>query len=269
MKQFIYIFIIGFFLTGLYSCQAPGGNNPGSEYMPDMAHSIAFEANHYQYYYNHIWGGEDEYYKFAQPRKPVNGTIPRVSTNFSGDNNSIAIPSVVGVTPYDYADTEEERTRATNELIKNPYPITDEGLSRGKDLYNIYCGTCHGEKGDGGGYLVREDGGMYPAQPANFLLEEYLLASNGRYYHSIMHGKNLMGSYKDKLNTDERWQVIHYIRALQAKELKKEYNQLVNTLNNIDIPAGEEIVEVVEKVSHDMDHGDEEHGDHDEHNDEH
>ena len=47
-----------------------------------------------------------------------------------------------------------------------------------------------------------------------------------------------MGSYKDKLSYEERWQVIHYIRSLQAKELKLEYNQLVNTLNSVDRPAG-------------------------------
>ena len=69
------------------------------------------------------------------------------------------------------------------------------------------------------GYLVREDGGVYPAQPANFLLEEFVQASEGRYYHSIMYGKNVMGGYADKLSYEERWQVIHYIRSLQAKEL--------------------------------------------------
>ena len=34
------------------SCQQPGGNSTGSEYMPDMGHSIAYEANYYNYYYN-------------------------------------------------------------------------------------------------------------------------------------------------------------------------------------------------------------------------
>ena len=272
MKQNLYIFILGALSLGFFSCQAPGGNSPGSEYMPDMAHSIAYEANHYQYYYNNTWGGEDEYHQYAQPRKPVAGTVPRGASEISGDNTAITIPPAVGSSVYPYADTEEDRTRAMNEIIKNPYPITDAGLERGKELYNVFCSTCHGEKGDGGGYLVRDDGGVYPAQPANFLLEEHLNASNGRYYHSIMHGRNLMGSYKDKINTEERWQVIHYIRSLQAKELKKEYNQMANTLNDVDEPAGE-IAEVVEEAmednshsdmdsgeeSHDDDHGDDNH----------
>ena len=218
-------------MVGLQSCQQAGVNSTGSEYMPDMGHSIAYEANYYSYYYNNTWGSKEAYHEMAQPRVPVSGTVPR-----RGNGDGYTLP-VQGSVPYYYGDTEEERTRAINELIVNPLPITEQGLADGKNLYNVFCATCHGEKGDGNGYLVR-DGGAYPAQPANFLLEEHLEASNGRYYHAIMYGKNVMGHYKDKISYEERWNVIHYIRALQAKELKKTYNQLENTLNNVDKPAG-------------------------------
>jgi len=215
----------------MQSCQQPGGDTTGSEFMPDMGHSIAYEANYYNYYYNNTWGSQEDYYKFAQPKEPVKGTVPRQSSH------SISIPKAPGSQPYYYADTEEERTRAIAEVIDNPYAITDEGLTRGKDLYNTFCAICHGEKGDGNGYLAR-DGGVYPVAPAQLINEEFTASSNGRFYHSIMYGKNLMGSYKDKISYEERWQVIHYIRSLQAKENKLEYNQFSNTLNNIDRPAG-------------------------------
>ncbi len=230
----------------LFACAQPGKNSTGSEFMPDMGHSVAYEANYYNYYYNNTWGTQNEYYEFVKPKLPVEGTIPRGYAGSSdlsriegrSSGNAVAhAPN--GSVPYYYGDTEEERNRATEEIIDNPYPITAEGLARGKDLYDVFCGICHGENGDGLGYLAREDGGKYPAQPANFLLEQFVSASNGRYYHSIMYGKNLMGAYKDKLSFEERWQVIHYIRSLQAKELKLEYNQYVNTLNDIDRPAGD------------------------------
>jgi len=241
----------------LQSCQQPGGNSTGSEFMPDMAHSVAYEANYYNYYYNNTWGSEDDYYRYAQPKKPVKGTVPRKSSK------TISISSATESSAYFYADTEEERTRATNEIINNPHPITDAGLAIGKELYNINCAICHGEKGDGNGYLVRDDGGVYPVQPAILINDEFTTASNGRYYHSIMYGKNLMGSYKDKLSVSERWEVIHYIRSLQAKERKLQYNQLVNTLNNVDRPAGE-LKQVAEVVS---DHN--AHDEHDHHNADH
>lgn len=83
------------------------------------------------------------------------------------------------------------------------------------------------------GYLVSDENpnAAYPAAPANFLLDQFLEASNSRYYHAIMYGKNVMGGYADKISYEERWQVIHWIRALQAKEKKLEYNAEANTLN--------------------------------------
>ncbi|HMG14402.1 MAG TPA: cytochrome c, partial [Saprospiraceae bacterium] len=125
-----------------------------------------------------------------------------------------------------------ERTRAMKEITKNPFPITPNALERGKDLFVIYCGICHGEKGDGAGYLVRDNGGKYPAQPANFVSDPFITSSEGRYYHAIMHGKNTMGSYADKLSYEERWDVIHYIRSLQSGVKSLVYNENENTFNN-------------------------------------
>ncbi len=242
-----------FFMT---SCQQPSNNSTGSEYMPDMAHSIAMEANTYNYYYNNTWDSASvvKLKVLTMPRQPVEGTIARGYTgvhysatttarnaamsSLRGEDGvqSIAVP-VNGNVPYYYEDTEEERTRATQEIIYNPFVITEEGLDRGKELYDIFCATCHGEKGDGNGYLVREDGGVYPAAPANFLTDEFVAASNGRYYHALIYGKNVMGGYSDKISYEERWQVIHYIRNLQAKDRKLVYNEDANTLNTIDVPG--------------------------------
>ncbi len=229
---------------GLMSCQSASGNQTGSEYMPDMAHSVAYEANTFGYYYNNRWGTKEELHAMVQPRNPIEGTISRGMTNASP-----------GHVPYYYSDSEEERIRATNEIINNPFPITSKGLETGKRLYNIQCGICHGEKGDGNGYLAREDGGKYPVQPANFLLDEFLTASNGRYYHAIMHGKNVMGSYKDKLSYEERWQVLHYIRSLQAGHTKKEYNATSNTYDTASVPFSnwqKKIQDVVEEVTEEV-----------------
>ena len=255
----------------LFACQQPGKNSTGSEYMPEMAHSIAYEANYYNYYYNNTWGSQDEYYQFAQPGLPVEGTVPRGYAGMSSENvhdhksdNGVYVPAN-GSVPYYYGDTEEERTRATNEIVDNPFKITNDGLAVGKELYDIYCGICHGDKGDGAGYLVRDDGGKYLAQPANMLLPEFVSATNGRYYHVIMKGKNLMGAYKDKLSYEERWQVIHYIRSLQAKELQLTYDQYENTLNSVDVPAGDLAVDMEEEMheaeAHEEDMGHDDHGD--------
>jgi hypothetical protein len=64
-----------------------------------------------------------------------------------------------------------------------------------------------------------------------------IAAGNGRYYFAMVYGKNVMGGYTDKLSFEERWQVMHYIRSLQAKAKNLEYSEKANTLSNIEKPA--------------------------------
>lgn len=264
MQRLKYSFYILVAVLVLNACKPAGGEFAGSEYMPDMAHSIAYEANVYTNYYLNTWDSASvvSLREMSTPRLPVKGTVARGYAGIALDEahasetmdvllgkdavNSIHI-TPNGSAPYYYGDTEEERARAAAEIIENPFPITEEGLKRGGELYLIYCGICHGEKGDGLGYLVREGDaakgitpGVYPAAPANFLIDPHNTASNGHFYHAIMYGKNVMGSYKDKLSYEERWQVIHYIRSLQAKDQKLTYSQTANTLNSaFGTPAGE------------------------------
>ena len=256
----------------LYACGSAGVNQPGDEYMPEMGHSIAYEANYYDYYQYNRWGSAEEYYEMAKPRKPVKGTIPRGAAGHAvSDNpNALKVPAN-GSVPYYYADTEEERLRATAEINVNPFPITDAGLAIGKELYVINCGICHGAKGDGNGWLVDEKNPnpAYPAQPAILTNDEFTGASEGRFYHAIMHGKNVMGGYADKLSYEERWQVIHYIRSLQAKDRSLAYNQTTNTLNAVGVPGGPakhakkpaklEIPTLAHGHGHDEGHGDSHH----------
>jgi len=269
------LFVVIFAILILSSCAKPGNNDPGSEYMPDMAHSIAYEANLYNYYYNNTWDAQSvkDLKSLSIPGEPVSGTIPRgyagvamsktgkaktdVMNALSGasSTSAIAVP-VNGSVPFYYANTEDERSRATTEMIQNPFPITAKGLEEGKELYDIFCGICHGKKGDGVGYLVADENtnAKYPAQPANLIQGDLLTASNGRYYFAIMHGKNVMGGYADKLSYEERWNVIHHIRSLQASATKTKYTAKVNTLNDIEIP-GETLPPIASEMSHDMDHG--------------
>ncbi len=244
------------------ACSPSGGESPGHEYMPDMFHSTAYEANLLDYYQYNTWGSKEDYIKYALPRKPVEGTIARGAAGLGrSDMGDLAehfqsMP-VSGSVPYYYGDTDEERTRAMAEILSNPLPITEDGLQQGQELYDIFCGICHGPAGGGLGYLVRDDGGLYPAQPANLLLPEFVAASEGRYYHAIMHGKNVMGGYSDKMGYEERWNVIHYIRSLQAEELKLKYDENENTLNNVGVPYG-----TIAHDNHAMpgeDHGGEDH----------
>jgi len=267
----IWVIIAAFAMLSLGACQSADGNQTGSEFVPDMAHSVAYEANVRSSYWMNTFDGSSVLSRkvLEENRLPVKGTIPRGSAGSTSNHETgygIKIPEN-GSVPYYYSDTEEERTRAMAEIISNPVPITESGLATGKLLYNINCAICHGEKIDGNGWLVDEKNlnAKYPAAPANFLLDEHVSATNGRYYHAIMYGKNVMGGYADKLSYEERWNVIHYIRSLQAKEKGLAYNNLENTFGAGATVGGSVAPKMSEAIMHKEEamHGGEHHMDDD------
>lgn len=137
--------LIGFGLM-LESCSPAEGNKPGHEYMQDMGHSIAYEANLVDYFYYNRWN-LDGYLKLAQPRNPVEGTIARGYVGLAKYSNA-PIPAMVqqefanetinGSVPFYYADSEADRTRAENEIKINPYPITKKKHWSTVNYYMIY-----------------------------------------------------------------------------------------------------------------------------------
>jgi outer membrane protein OmpA-like peptidoglycan-associated protein len=188
-------------------CKA-GGEFPGREYMPDMTHSRAYE--YYSPTRSIMLGGDTVQLSPNQSsaRMPVAGTIPR------------------GYVPYHYADTPEGYEQAGRELF-NPYNSEIKGASdAGKPLYENNCAICHGSKGDGNGNIVKN--GKYPAPPPSYFIDRLLELPDGKMFHSVHYGKNMMGSYAAQLNKEERWKVISYIRQLQAdyiagaKKMKSE-----------------------------------------------
>jgi cytochrome c553 len=244
------------------ACSPAHGNSTGHEYMPDMAHSVAYEPNKLDGYSLNTWDEKSVRtvnQLWGTPRLPIKGTIPRgyvglAAHGFDADYAAILHGSGRGIStpingnvPYYYADTEEERIRANKEMVMNPFPITKAGLVKGKALWLTYCGICHGDKCAGNGYLVSEENAnaKYPAQPANLLLDTFANGNNGRLYHAIMYGKNVMGNYADKLSYEERWQVIHYIRACQADGKKLQYDEKANLFS----PKSAVSEEVVKAIS--------------------
>jgi cytochrome c553 len=238
--------------AALFSLCSPSGKNKnGHEYMPDMYHSIGYESNVIDDYKWNTWDDKNQFTKaeLSSPRTKVEGSVPRGYTGVAysdasaldvvrGKNAPNAIAAQVnGEVPFYYQDSEEERLRCETDMVQNPFPITKAGMDKAKPLYEIYCGICHGEKGDGQGWLVTMPDSKYPAQPKSFIVDDMVAAGNGRYYYALIYGKNVMGAYADKLSYEERWQVIHYIRGLQAKNKNLEYSETANTLSNIEKPA--------------------------------
>jgi mono/diheme cytochrome c family protein len=113
--------------------------------------------------------------------------------------------------PYDYPNTTEGLNLAKAEL-KNPLAVTEKNLSAGKELYNIYCAICHGEKGDGQGVLVKRE--KFLGVPS--YADAGRNITEGGIYHVQMFGLNSMGSYASQTNELERWQIAQHVLNLKA-----------------------------------------------------
>jgi mono/diheme cytochrome c family protein len=124
-------------------------------------------------------------------REPVNGTVAR------------------GFMPYEYKGLPDSSVK----LLANPLAVSKEVLEKGQDRFNIYCSPCHGYFGEGDGRLK----GLFPKPPTlhSKKVKEW---TDGNIYHVITNGQNVMPSYAEQVSRDDRWAIIHYIRALERSK---------------------------------------------------
>lgn len=235
----------------LWSCGNADGEYQGREYMPDMAHSVAYEANYVTYYYNNTWGTQEEYREMAEARKPVEGTVARGHIPYKYENLE-AFRETPEET-YVQLQTKVAAVALDDATLVNPIkPTSKEELERvlihGGELYTVACSVCHGEKGDGNGPIYDGGNGPYSAAPANYLNDEFINAPDARYYNAIMHGKGQMQSHADKLNEEERWKVIHYIRSLQAEEKGLDYLKELNISDAVQLTLREQFDQMMDAM---------------------
>jgi mono/diheme cytochrome c family protein len=134
--------------------------------------------------------------------------------NKSGMREPVAGTVARGFMPYEYKGLPDSAVK----LLANPLPSSKQVLERGQDKFNIYCSPCHGYFGDGDGRMNNQ----FPVPPS-LHNNKVLNWKDGNIYHVITNGQNVMPSYESQISRDDRWAIIHYIRALQrAKNAKDE-----------------------------------------------
>jgi hypothetical protein len=107
-------------------------------------------------------------------------------------------------------------TGTTNFIENNPLRVDAKFLERGRGRFDVYCSPCHGKMGDGNG-ITKKIGDM-PAV-ANLHDARIVLMTDGEIFHTITHGKGLMGAYGPLMPAEDRWAVVAYVRALQLSWL--------------------------------------------------
>ncbi|MEM9142188.1 MAG: cytochrome c [Bacteroidota bacterium] len=181
MKLYLKITVVFAGTLVFLSCQDK--REPNYQYMPNMYEPVGYET------YEEV----DFLPGRTEALVPPENTVPR------------------GWLPYAYANTPEGKDLAR--LLASPLDSLEmeKNLSKGQELYGIYCAICHGNKGDGQGNLVKREKILgvpsYADQARNITV--------GTTYHTVYYGLNSMGSYASQMNTEEMWQVSEYVMKLK------------------------------------------------------
>jgi Cytochrome c, mono- and diheme variants len=168
---------------------------------------------------------------------PIGYNPDQPNANFK-DGKTAQVPPAgtvpVGFERFEYSSSNEDYERAGAELV-NPLVRNAEHLAEGQALYQVYCAVCHGQEGRGDGPITQDR--RLESKTESRALENFppppsyarsdsinssrggLMAdlTDGKIYHTITYGLNMMGSHASQLSPEERWKVVMYVRELQKK----------------------------------------------------
>ncbi len=221
MKNIFKIAVLGILLVAV-SCQ--NDKKPNYQYMPNMYESVGYEAYSKHDIFEPVTGG-------SEAMEPAKGSVAR------------------GWMPYEVENSLDGYAFAKANLT-NPLPYTEATAAKGAELYDIYCGICHGKKGDGQGTLVKREKilGVPAYNDAGRAITE------GSIYHVMYYGINSMGSYASQMTEDEMWMVDHYVMSLKDKLDGKEAKAFDVVKEMMEV-----VEHSVEEVHESADHHNEEH----------
>ncbi|MDQ2180280.1 cytochrome c [Marinifilum sp. D714] len=189
MKKYRYVSVFVFLLASVMLSCDKDNNHPGYSYFPDMQDSRAYEP----------YSSNPNFTDGKSLRLPPEGTVPRE------------------MIPYDFEKTPENRTWAGINIV-NMTEMSMEDVKRGKELFGIFCINCHGEKGDGKGFLYTS--GKYPYAPKSLVTDILKTTPRGEFFHVITTGFGVMGAHGPQIKPDDRWKIIEYIKVeLQGKDI--------------------------------------------------
>ena len=95
-----------------------------------------------------------------------------------------------------------------------PFEITPGLMERGRERFTINCSPCHGATAAGNG--ISSKFGLVAI--ANLHQERIRKMADGEIFNTLTNGKNTMMGYGDRIQVQDRWAIIAYVRALQKSQ---------------------------------------------------
>ena len=116
----------------------------------------------------------------------------------------------------DESDDAKWQFPANVDQMVNPEANSPTAVQDGKANYEKLCYVCHGLKGKGDGVAAA---GL-PVRPADHTSAAVQDQSDGRLFWELSNGHTPMPAYENVLSEKERWDLIAYIRTLDARKKK-------------------------------------------------
>ena len=99
---------------------------------------------------------------------------------------------------------------------ENPIEADEASITRGLILYEIHCQMCHGATAEGNGPIAPF---LINARPANLTSPVVQAKSDGSIFLTITNGvAGKMPPLNENLTVPERWDVVNFVRTLQAED---------------------------------------------------
>ena len=122
-----------------------------------------------------------------------------------------------------------------NFVAQNPLPLSHTftvrgkpmaAIDRGQEMFDINCAICHGYTGQGGNKKAGHGlaGRRWPVVIPSFhfnpegdaVANRVPNLSDGELFEKITNGFGTMPAYGARIGVEDRWAIVHYIRALQT-----------------------------------------------------
>ncbi|HVC93203.1 MAG TPA: cytochrome c, partial [Pirellulales bacterium] len=87
-------------------------------------------------------------------------------------------------------------------------------LERGRQRFDIHCSVCHGRTGVGDGMVVQR--GF--RKPPSYHIDRLRAAPAGHFFDVVTHGFGAMPSFASRIDVEDRWAIVAYVRALQLSQ---------------------------------------------------
>jgi mono/diheme cytochrome c family protein len=154
---------------------------------------------------------------YEDPLLPAENTV-----SFSSGNFPVAAGRIntgqPEMTDYLVPDFTQAQTANPGHPVwgefENPVASDAASLERGELMFNRYCAVCHGSAGVGAEAWILD---KWPALVAYNLAGETVQGYPDTYiYGMIRRGRGLMPQYGHQITNFDRWNIVNYVRQLQA-----------------------------------------------------